>query len=148
MLNYPNKWINSKKKTLNRPKKHLKGLHDSIDDASKGLLLKQKTIRVLLDTGSSGDLLFIRKGSRRYIPTMKRAIPQSWSTSNGSFQTKKVTVIDISFMEYSASKSVKLTPGIVEYKVGAQLPLYDLIIGKQTLHNIDAVLDFRKKTIT
>jgi hypothetical protein len=63
LLNYPNKWINSKKKTLNRPKKHLKGLHDSIADASKGLLVKQKTIRVLLKTGSSGDLLFIRKGS-------------------------------------------------------------------------------------
>jgi hypothetical protein len=61
LLNKPNKWLNSKKKALNRPKKHLKGLHESIDDGSKGLLVKQKTIRVLLDTGSSGDLLFIRK---------------------------------------------------------------------------------------
>ncbi len=52
-----------KKKALNRPKKHLKGLRKSIDDANKGLLVKQKTIRVLLDTGSSGDLLFIKKGS-------------------------------------------------------------------------------------
>jgi len=79
---------------------------------------------------------------------MKRAIAQSWGTSNGRFQTKKVGVIDISFKEYSASKSVKLTPDIVEYKVGAQVPLYDLIIGKQTLHDIGAVLDFREKTIT
>ena len=61
-----------------------------------------------------------------------------------------VDVIDISFMEYSGSKSVKLTPGIVEYQVGAQAqaPLYDLIIGKQTLHGIGAVLDFKEKTIT
>ncbi len=51
-------------------------------------------------------------------------------------------------MEYSASKSVCLTPDIVEYKVGAQSPLYDLIIGKQTLHNIGAVLDLKEKTIT
>jgi len=29
-------------------------------------------------------------------------------------------VIDISYTEYSASKSVKLTPDIVEYEVGAQ----------------------------
>jgi len=79
---------------------------------------------------------------------MKRAIAQSWDTSNGTFQTKKVGVIDISFMEYSASKPVKLTPDIVEYEVGAQAPLYDLIIGKQTLHDIGAVLDFREKTIT
>jgi hypothetical protein len=44
---------------------------------------------------------------------------------------------------------VKLTPDIVEYKAGAQAPVYDLIIGKQTLHdNIGAVLDFKEKTIT
>ena len=61
---------------------------------------------------------------------------------------KKVGVIDVSFTDYSACKSVKLTPDIVEYKVGAQAPSYDLIIGKQTLHNIGAVLDFREKTIT
>ncbi len=47
----------------------------------------------------------------------------------------------------AASKSVCLTPDIVEYKVGAPSPLYDLIIGKQTLHNIGAVLDFKEKTI-
>jgi len=79
---------------------------------------------------------------------MKRAIAQLWGSSNGTFQTKKVGVIDISFSEYSASKSVKLTPDIVEYEVGAQAPLYDLIIGKQTLHDIGAVLDFREMTIT
>jgi hypothetical protein len=51
-------------------------------------------------------------------------------------------------MEYSSSKLVKLTPDIVEYKVGAQAPLYDQIIGKQTLHDIGAVLDFKENTIT
>jgi len=69
-------------KALNRPKKHLKGLHESIDDASKGMLVKQKTIRVLLNTGSRVDLLFIKKGSQKYIPTMKRAFAQTWGTSN------------------------------------------------------------------
>ncbi len=98
-------------------------------DISERLIVKQKTIRVLLDTGSSGNLLFIKKGSQKYIPTMKRAIAQSWGTSNGTFQMKKVGMIDISFTEYSASKSVKLTPDIVEYedKVGAQAPLYNLV---------------------
>ncbi len=79
---------------------------------------------------------------------MKRAVPQSWGTSNGTFQTKRVGVIDISFTEYSASKSVKLTPDIVEYEVGAQAPLYNLLTGKQTLQDIGAVLDFKEKTIT
>ncbi len=56
--------------------------------------------------------------------------------------------IDIFFLEYSASKSVRLTPDIVEYKVGAPSPLYNLIIGKQTLHNLGVVLDFKEKSIT
>ncbi len=56
--------------------------------------------------------------------------------------------MDTSFLEYSASKSVCLTPDIVEYEVGAPSPLQDLIIGKQTLHNISVVLDFKEKTMT
>jgi hypothetical protein len=148
LLIKPNKWLNSKKKELNRSNKHLNGLNKPVRDVSERLIVKQKTIRVLLDTGSSGDLLFIKKGSQKYILTVKRAVPQSWGTSSSTFQTKKVGTIDISFMEYSASKSVRLTPNIVEYKVGAPSPLYGLIIGKQTLHDIGAVLDFKEKTIT
>ncbi len=56
--------------------------------------------------------------------------------------------IDISFAAYSISKSVHLTSDIVEYDLGANAPLYDLIIGKQSLHDIGAVLDFKDKTIT
>ncbi len=91
----------------------------------------------MLDTGLSGDLLFIKKGSQKYIPTVKRAVPQSWGTSIGTFQTKKVGTIDISFMEYSAIKSVRLTPDIVEYEVGAPLPLYKQICrSPETYHGL------------
>ncbi len=48
----------------------------------------------------------------------------------------------------SASKSIYLVSDIVDYEAGASEPLYDLIIGKQTLHDIGAVLDFKEKTIT
>ncbi len=64
LLIKPNKWLNSKKKDLNRSTKHLNGLSKPISNVSKRLIVKQKTIRVLLDTGSSGDLLFIKKGSQ------------------------------------------------------------------------------------
>jgi hypothetical protein len=148
LLNKPNKKLNSKKKCLNRPLKCHDGLSESVSDTSERLIVKQKTIRVLLDTGSSGDLLFVRKGSQKYIPTMKRAVPQSWGTSNGTFKRNKVGEVTLSFVEYSQSKSVHLTPDIVEYEAGATSPLYDLIIGKQTLHDIRAVLDFKEKTIT
>ena len=60
----------------------------------------------------------------------------------------KVGEVTLSFVEYSLSKSVHLTPDIVEYEAGAMAPLYDLIIGKQALHEIEAVLDFKEKTIT
>jgi hypothetical protein len=51
--------------------------------------------------------------------------------------------IEISFVEYSASKKVRLQPDIVEYSPGDQAPMYDLlIIDKQTMHNLGVVLDF------
>ncbi len=65
------------KKHRNSAKLHQIGLDEPTKDASKGLIVKKKTIRVLLDTGSSGNLLFIRKGSLKYIPYTKRAAPQS-----------------------------------------------------------------------
>jgi len=137
-----------KKKHLNRSLKHHDDLSESVSNPSERLIMKQKTIRVLLDTGSSGDLLFVRKESQKYIPTTKRAVSQSWGTSNGTFKTNKVSEVTLSFVEYSLSKSIHLTPDIVEYKAGATAPLYDLIISKQTLHEIGAVLDFKEKTIT
>jgi hypothetical protein len=107
-----------------------------------------KTIRVLLDSGSSGDLLFMKKGSSKCISIVKRVVPQSWGPSNGTFVTDKVGNIKISFAEYLASKKVCLQPDIVEYSPGEQAPMYDLIIGKQTMHDLGVKLDFQEKTIT
>ncbi len=64
----------------------------------------RKTIRVLLNTGLSGDLLFLEKGSTRCIPVVRRTVPESWGTSNGTFETKKVGDVEISFVDYSGSK--------------------------------------------
>jgi hypothetical protein len=113
-----------------------------------GLKVKNKTIRVLLDSGSSGDLLFMKKGSSKCISVVKRVVPQSRGTSNGTFVTDRVGNIEISFVEYLASKEVCLQPDIVEYSPGDQAPMYNLIIGKQTVHNLAVKLDFKEKTIT
>ncbi len=56
--------------------------------------------------------------------------------------------VELSFVEYSASKKVHLHLDIVEYSKGGPPLLYDLIIGKQTLHDIGAMLDFKERTIT
>ena len=42
---------------------------------STGLVASKKAIRVLLDSGSSGDLLFTRKGASKYIHMVKRVAP-------------------------------------------------------------------------
>jgi hypothetical protein len=112
------------------------------------LYVKNKTKRVLLDSGSSGDLLFMKKGSSKCISILKWVVPQSWGTSNGTFITGRVGNIEISFVEYSASKKVCLQLDIVEYSPGDQVPMYDLIIGKQTMHDLGVKLDFQEKTIT
>ncbi len=90
----------------------------------------------------------MEEGSNKYIPVVKRAVPESWKTSKDTFKTMKVGEIELSFVEYSTSKRVHLHPDIVEYFKGGPPPLYDLIIGKETLHDIGAVLDFKEKTIT
>jgi hypothetical protein len=88
------------------------------------LIVKNKTIRVLLDSGLSGDLLFMKKGASKDIPVIKRAVSQSWGTSKakGLFVTDKVGDIEIAFVEYSSSKKVLLAPDIVEYNLSADKP--------------------------
>ncbi len=54
---------------------------------TSGLNVRNKTIRVLLDSGSSGDILFMKKGSSKCISVVKRVVPQLWGTSNGTFFT-------------------------------------------------------------
>jgi hypothetical protein len=56
--------------------------------------------------------------------------------------------VKLSFVEYSGGKKVNLHPDIVEYSKGGPPLLYNLIIGKQTFHDIGAVLDFKERTIT
>ena len=59
-LNQSNLKQKHAKTRQNRPFEHDRG-------ASKKLIVK-KTIRVLLDSGSSGDLLFMKKGASKDIP--------------------------------------------------------------------------------
>jgi hypothetical protein len=115
---------------------------------SSGLYVKNKTIRVLLDSGSSGDLLFMKKGSSNCISVVKRVVPQSWGTSNSTVFTDKVGNIEISFVEYLASKKVCLQLDIVEYSPGDQAPMYDLIIGKQTMHELGVCVCVSRPPVT
>ncbi len=50
-------------------------------------------------------------------------------------------------VEYSASKKVCLQLDIVKYNLGEQAPMYDLMIGKLTLHNLGVAFDLKEETI-
>jgi hypothetical protein len=104
---------NSKPKHSNT---HLNCTKKPDPSISYGLKVKNKTIRVLLDAGLSGDLLFVKKGSIQHISIVKvkQAVPQLWGTTNGTFNTDKVGDIEISFVEYSTSKKVCFQLDIVE----------------------------------
>jgi hypothetical protein len=56
---------------------------------------KQKLVRVLLDSGSDGNLVFVDKDKPMLLPSSKRLVPQSCNTSNGMFQTKRKAEIEL-----------------------------------------------------
>jgi hypothetical protein len=45
-------------------------------------------IKVLVDSGSDGDLMFYEKGTPMHFPYLTRQVLNSWLPSNGSFLTK------------------------------------------------------------
>ncbi len=53
----------------------------------------------------------------------------------------------MAYVKYLACKKVCFQLDIVEYSPGDQTPMCDLILGKQTMHNLGVVLDFQEKTI-
>jgi hypothetical protein len=57
---------------------------------NSGLKVKNKTIRVLLDSGSSGDLLFMKKGSSKHVSIVKRVVPV-WPL--GHYASMSITAI-------------------------------------------------------
>jgi hypothetical protein len=60
---------------LNRNKTRSDCAKTPDQSVSSGLYVKNKTIRVLLDSGSSGDLLFMKKGSSKCISIVKQVVP-------------------------------------------------------------------------
>ena len=109
---------------------------------------KPRLIKVLLDSGSDGDLLFHKKGTPKYFPYSARQVPETWCTSNGDFHTKGRGDIGVKFFEYSDSKEAYLQPDIVEYDEDSDKPVFDLIIGVVSMKRLGIVLDFNNEDIT
>ncbi len=105
---------------------------------------KRKLVRVLLDSGFDGDLIFIDKDIPMLLPSAKRLVPQSWNTLSGRFQTTRKAEIELNFFEYSDSKKYLAAPDIVEYSK-INKPQYDIILGVKTMKEYGIILDFKDK---
>ncbi len=72
----------------------------------------------------------------------------SWHTSNGIFQTKERGKLSIRFFECSNSKEFLMEPDVFEYDRKMGKPVFDLIIGRNSMEKLGIVLDFKAKSIT
>jgi hypothetical protein len=107
---------------------------------------KEKQIWVLLDSGSDGDLLFHEKGTPKHFSYLTRQVPCSWHTWNGVFQTKGRGKLPIKFFEYSNSKEFLAEPDVFEHYRKVGKPLFDLIIGCNSMEKLGIVMDFNSLT--
>jgi len=107
----------------------------------------KKVTRVLFDSGSDGDILFHEKGTPKHFSTLRRQVLMKWHTSSGNFYTNERACIDLQFFNYSESKRYSLEPDVVEFEKKNK-PMFDLIIGAETMKELGIVLDFRTMEIT
>ena len=148
----PIKFVN---KTLNlQQQKVVKGVGACSTVAAVPQLIKKgkqtakRVWRVLLDSGSDGDLLFVHPRNKERIPQKERFAPQKWKTSNGTFKTTKVGNLEIKFPEFSESKLFKIKPDIVDIPPEMNKPIYDLIIGVETMAKMGVIMDFAEMQVT
>ena len=107
----------------------------------------QKFFKILLDSGSDGDLMFVQEGSKPRTKVRRRAHACRWRTSNGTFKTSKVGILDLNLPEYSSSKIFNVSADIVEVP-RHETPPYDLIIGVKTMSEWKVNLDFDQQLIS
>jgi len=116
---------------------------------SAGRRTSNTVIKVLLDSGSGGDLMFHEKGTPMHFPYLTRQVPTSWHMSNGNFLIKGRLEVNPKFFEYSNSKKYLVTPDVVECdKNKMTKSVYYLIPGYKTMQGLGNVLNIRTKEIT
>jgi hypothetical protein len=80
----------------------------------------------------------MKRGSSKHISVVKWVVSQSWGTSNGTFVTDRVGNIEISFVEYLASKKVHLcvcvnlastASGLCDDGVSTHTPVLQTLLG-------------------
>ncbi len=108
---------------------------------------RTRPLRILLDSGSDGDIAFLTRSDFLKYEAGKRNYPCTWTTSNGKFHTNDVAKMDLLFPEFSQSKIFSCSADVKIVSVNDE-PTYDLIIGIETLGRWQALLDFSERVIT
>jgi hypothetical protein len=108
---------------------------------------RERTYRILLDSGSDGDIAFITEEELSKLRVTQKAYPDTWGTSNGAFKTTEVVHLNMILPEFSQAKLMS-TNADVKIISKKDKPAYDLIIGIETLAKWRAQFDFIDRTIT
>ena len=85
-------------------------------------------IKVLLDSGSDGDLYFLQKGKDKPFPYLTRMVPKSWHMSNMSFQTNGRANLRVKCFDCSTSKEYFLQPDVIEYNDPMDKPGFSFLV--------------------
>ena len=109
---------------------------------------EKHVMRILFDSGSDGNLMFISKKTLHNLPwdVVNRAYPVTWGTSNGSFDTTLHAKLELLLPEFSQSKIFGCETDVKIVKEGEVS--YDLIVGIETMAQWKAVLDFGSQEMT
>ena len=106
--------------------------------------LKGQLIRVLLDLGTTGNII---KEKVLYHSKISKGAPITWSTFGGKLKiTKEAKKISFQLIEFSTSKEIDLDFQIILKQMNKDFP-YNIIIGNVILANLGMILDFKSRLI-
>ena len=103
---------------------------------------KVKSLRVLLDSGGSANLIEKRHIGENFV-TKNSEQPVTWTTANGKFVTNKLVVPEFHLPEFDERVTIKQPFHVCEHRLG-----YDMIIGRETLAELGFIIDFEKNQIS
>jgi hypothetical protein len=89
----------------------------------------------------------VSKDKPMLLSYLKRLVPQSWNTLNGTIQMWCKARVELKFFKYSDGKRYHVEPDVVKYNTDSK-PQYDLILGTVIMKEFGIILNFRDKMIT
>ena len=90
------------------------------EQGSKKIMRNEKKVtrkfwRVLLDSKSDGDVIFLNEEAKSKFLIKKKLNSQKWHLSAGYFSSSKVSNVEFKIPEFSKSMMISLSPDMVRY---------------------------------